>query len=392
MYRNARNNFAILILPVMGMALFSVSVFAESSGNSPAPSYVATGNPGAAKAFNPDVSVNFLGYARRGSNNSGQLIGRTSDVHDGFTFQEAEMQFFADVDPYFRANALFSLSPKEDVGLNHAVNPATPTGSPGFGLDPEEVFFESINLPMVAFRGGKFKAALGKHNTLHTHAYPFVDAPLINQDLLGGEGLNETGVSAAVLVPVSWFMEATVQGLNNNNAVLYNSANSGDITGVVQLRNLWDLSDDWTLEITPFGTTGKNQYASTSSLVGSDLIFKWRPAVGGKYNALIFANEYMQGHIGGNPAGENLGGIASWVQYQFAERWWVQGRGEFEGMNHSAGLPLKRKQSALLGFYPSEFSGFRLQYDHLVADNTTTEHAVTLQWNITIGAHPAHMY
>ena len=132
------------------------------------------------------------------------------------------------------------------------------------------------------------------------------------------------------------------------------------------------------------------------------MIYKWRPAEGGKYHAVIFANEFMYGDSpfqgfnvgppGSQQNGERFGGLASWIQYQFGERWWIQGRAEYSGITRSAGLPFQSKQSALLGFYPSEFSGFRFQLDHLVAQNSPTEYAGTLQWNITIGAHPAHTY
>lgn len=363
-----------------------------------------TAGAAAGKAFNPDVSVNFLGYGRRSTVNSGDEIGRTADVHNGFTFQEAEMQFFADVDPYFRANALFSLSPNaESERIDTSSGTPTLVKSPSFALDPEEVFFETTSFPVVTIRAGKFKAALGKHNTLHTHAFPFVDAPLINQDLLGSEGLNETGVSASALLPdVPWFMELTAQALNNSNEILYNSPNAGDVAAVVQLKNLWDLTDNATLEWSTYGTQGKNQVEDISRVWGSDLIYKWRPAVGGKYQALTWANEYMNGYSpvsgfvvgpsGAQGNGDHLDGLASWIQYQFAERWWIQGRGEHEGFVRSGTLPVRNKQSALLAFNPSEFSQFRIQYDHLTASNQSAEHAVTLQWNITIGAHPAHSY
>ncbi len=389
MSRSLSSKVAVLLCcGVGGSMLNSHFAFAEGgSGSGDATGAQPSGGGAASgKAFNPDVSVNFLGYARKGSVNTGDLIGRTSDVHNGFTFQEAEMQFFSDVDPYLKANALFSLSPSNS----------------SFGLDPEEVFFETTFIPMLTVRGGKFKAALGKHNTLHTHAFPFIDSPLINQDLLGREGLNETGLSVSALVPTPWFTEVTAQVFNNGNAVLYGSTNSGDVSGVVQLKNLWDLSDDWTTELNVYGTQGKNPLSLTSRAGGADLIFKWRPSEGGKYHALIFVSEYLAGlnpsngfNVGpstGQSNGERLGGIASWLQYQFGERWWIQGRVEFEGLNRSVTLPVRRKQSALLGFYPSEFSEFRLQYDHLLADRQPTEHAVTLQWNITIGAHPAHSY
>lgn len=342
------------------------------------------------KVFNPDTSVNFLGLMQHGT---GVSNDRTSPDHNGILLQEAELQFFADVDPYLRANALLSIA-QEDGGT-------------GYGIDPEEVFLETIDLPVVTLRAGKMKLALGKHNTLHTHAFPFIDAPLVNQRLLGDEGLNETGVSAAALLPFAWFSEFTLQGFSETNEDLFSISGaspsdvppSGRVGGLMNWRNLWDLSDDLTYELAAYGTRGKNAMNAFSTVWGADSIFKWRPSEGGKYHALVWASEYLNGNRRGlvdGTSGENiarLGGWASWLQYQFAERWWIQARAEKAGTPHSDALPTSRKYSALLGFFPSEFSGFRLQYDRQKdSDRERTDHTLALQFNVTIGAHPAHSY
>jgi hypothetical protein len=220
------------------------------------------------KPFNPDISVNFLGLVQGGDALSQD---RAADNHQGPSLQEAELQVFSDVDPYFTANALLSISPN---------------GAHDYSIDPEEVYVETTFLPSLTLRGGKFKAAFGKHNTLHTHAFPFLDAPLINQKLFGPEGLNEAGVSAAWMMPVPWFMELTGQALSNTNETFLNSPNAGDYLTVAQLKNLWDLSDDLTMEWSVYGAQGPNQFSANSSAYGSDLIFKWRPSSGGKYHAL----------------------------------------------------------------------------------------------------------
>src|SRR5262249_22687810 len=152
----------------------------------------------------------------------------------------------ADVDPYFHANALISLTQE--------------AGTTDFGVDPEEVYFETISIPLATFKAGKFKAALGKENQLHTHAFPFIDPPLINDILLGDEGLNEMGVSASVLLPAPWFMEVTAQGIGTNNDVLYNPSDSKQMAWLGEWRNLWDVNDDLTLEWNLFGTGGANQF------------------------------------------------------------------------------------------------------------------------------------
>ena len=347
---------------------------------------------GKGKAFNPDVSTNFLGLWRRGTGFSND---RFSSDRNGFSLQEAELQLFSDVDPYLRAVALFSIS-QED-------------GKTSFGIDPEEVYVETISIPAVTFRAGKFKMALGRHNQLHTHAFPFIDQPLINTRLFGAEGLNEAGVSASILVPTSWYTELILQAFGTNNDTLYGNQTvngvttqgaleSGQTGVLVHLKNLWDLSEDLTAELGVSGTTAKNQFARTTSVGEGDLTFKWRPAVGGKYHAWIWSTEYFDGNrVGFYDANGNstarLGGMASWVQYQFAERWWVQGRYEFVGAPRTPIEPIEHKQSALIGFFPSEFSGFRAQYDHVNnGPRGKADHALSLQYNITIGAHPAHAY
>jgi hypothetical protein len=164
----------------------------------------------------------------------------------------------------------------------------------------------------------------------------------------------------------------------------------------VRLKNLWDLSDSTTVELGVGGIRGESHAtkAASPSVKGSayegDLTLKWRPMEGGKYHAFVWSTEYLNGQ----PAGtERLGGIASWVQYQFDERWWIQGRAEKLGLPSNAANPAEQRQSALLGFFPSEFSGLRLQYDHVTGGTLgKTEHDVAFQWNFSIGAHPAHLY
>lgn len=332
------------------------------------------------KGFNPDIGVNFLGLFQGGTATSND---RTDGNHDGFSLQEAELQFSADVDPYLRGVALMSVSQE--------------AGTTEFGFEPEEVYAESISIPVVTIRGGKFKLALGKHNQLHTHAFPFVDAPLIHQQLLGDEGLNEVGLSTAVLIPVSWYSEIILQVFSPSNEDLFNSPSSRDVGGLARLKNLWDLTDDLTLELGLSGTMGKNQFDEFSSVIASDLTMKWRPAEGGKYHALIWSTEYLDGLRHGltdattSASAEKLGGLVTWLQYQMAERWWVQGRYEYVGIPHSNSISTETKQSALIGFFPSEFSGFRVQYDHNRSLGKS-DHTVALQMNVSIGAHPAHAY
>ncbi len=331
--------------------------------------------------FNPEIGANLLGLYQRGT---GLSDDRTVVPHNGFSLQEAEIQFSADVDPYLRASALLAIS-QEDGGTEYMA-------------EPEEIYVETLQLPGFTVKAGKFKLALGKQNQLHTHALPFIDGPLIHDILLGGEGLNESGVSLAYLVPLSWYSEIQLQAFSLNNEELFNSQDSGDMGGLVHLKNLWDLSDSLTFEMGLSGATGKNQFDENSSVYGADLTFKWRPVEGGKYQAVVWSTEYLAANRKGlldaatGESLEELGGIATWIQYQFAQRWWIQARHEAVGLPRPEAIPSREKQSALIGFFPSEFSGIRFQYDRDKTLGAPTDHTFSLQYNVSIGAHPAHMY
>jgi hypothetical protein len=373
-----------ILISIAFICSCTLTVFPARAQQGGTSSDTANAAKAAGKGLNPDIGVNFLGLFRK----SVQGNDPTSERPNGFHFQEAELQFSADVDPYLRAVALFSISEVETTGHGHE-----------FALEPEEVFAESIAIPAVTLRLGKFKAALGRHNVLHTHAFPFIDAPLVNEAILGEEGLNDVGASASALIPTPWFMELTLQGLGGGSEILYDSPDPNHLVGAAQLKNLWEVSEESTVEVNLFGTIGRNRFESQSHVLGTDLTFKWRPSVGGKYRSVAWTTEYLNGLVGGNtvgtaPAefGARLGGAATWLQYQFAERWWAQVRFEHLGFPREEGLEPVHKRSALFGFFPSEFSGFRLQYDHQTQADQPTNHALAFQWNVSIGAHPAHAY
>lgn len=351
---------------------FSASAFAEPL-------------PAVAKPFNPDISANFLGLYRNGTAYSND---RAVSPYNGLSLQEAEIYFSSNIDVYLKGVALFAMA--EEAGA--------------WVIEPEEVYIETLTLPYVTVRAGKFKLALGKHNQLHTHAFPFIDAPLAQQSIIGDEGLNVTAASASALIPLPWFSELTVQGFALANADLYGDPLGGQLPSsdksgfLARFRNLWDFGSDATVELGASGAQGKNAFDRSTTIVEGDLTLKWRPAVGGKYQAFAWSTEYLGANRRGRLDGAGnsdvkLGGISSYVQYQFAQRWWAQARAEILGLPRESTQPLFTKQSVLVGFFPSEFSGFRAQYDF---ENNRArdrkDHTFALQYNITMGAHPAHLY
>lgn len=344
----------------------------------------------------PNVSANGL-FLYRHSNFANQ---ETSTVRNGLDVQEVELSFYADVDPYSRLNLTLSVAPEYNL------DETTKRVHQEWKLEPEEAYAESNHIPWTTTKIGKFKAAFGKHNLLHSHAFPLVDAPLVNSRLLGDEGLNDVGVSAAVLVPVSWYSEWTMQALRGEgDNVAFNSANPDDAVGVGHWANLWDLSDSLTMEVGASYARGNNDLQGLTTIWGADLTFKARPLVGGKYQSWIVGGEYM-GRIleQQNEDPERSGGGYLWGQYQFAQRWAVAAR--YDRLETQTSQPevnpnaldnlVTNKESLGVSFFPSEFSFYRLNVSYADGPKSATgesvEKKIYLQANFTIGAHPSHSY
>ncbi len=371
-----------LVYGLIGLMLaYPFAEVAKAQGEAARPS-------SAVQSLNPDTSINFLTLYKQSKRKGSDR----TEPDGGFSLQEAELQFTANVDPYLRASILLSVHPaEEDATAGTASSGPAEPEEKSWAIEPEEVFLETIALPYVTIKAGRFHTALGRHNGLHAHAFPFIDAPLIHQNLLGEEGLTENGLSASALVPVPWFLEATVQAVQGDSPALFASQSASDGATVYRLRNLFELSDASTLDFGFSAAAGQNFYDSRSTVEGVDLTYKWRPISGGKYTALILAGEYLQGAIKGREEGAKQRGQAAWIQYQFAERWWIQARSEEADAPHQDSERL-RKNSALLAFYPSEFSGVRLQLDRTTGGGEKALDTVMLQGNLSIGAHPAHTY
>jgi len=254
----------------------------------------------------------------------------------------------------------------------------------------EEGFVTTLGLPYsLALKAGKFYAELGRHNLLHAHAFPFIDAPLVSERLLGEEGLNETGLGLSALLPLPWYAELNGQALNGDHE-LFASPKGRDLLYLGHLKNFWELGPSATLELGSSWAGGNNQEGHTSALAGVDLTLKWR-AAGPRTRALVWQSEYLRARSN-LPAGtEKQGGLYSLLQYQFARRWWAQARWDLVGLPRPRGAERAHRLSGLLALVPSEFSALRLQYSRLDEGGGGTDQ-VQMQYNFTIGSHPAHRY
>jgi len=329
---------------------------------------------GLSRTFNPAISVNglFQGTYRSRDNDDPNAAVKT-----GLKVQEIELQFSASVDKWLNANIRFTFEDDE--------------------FEIEEAFADVLLIDRLALRAGQFYSHFGKHNLLHQHQFPFIDAPLVNQEIFGEEGLLEVATGLNYLVPVPWYSELVLELLEGANNNLFNAPLNDDFAYLIHSKNLWDLDEDTTLELGGSYVVGKNGATggaanSQSQAAGANLTVKWKPAQRLRYQTLVWQTEYLGSWQEAGPAMPdiNKGGLYSYLQYQFQERWWAQGRYDYFGLHRSMGINEKHRYSALVGYVASEFSALRLQYSFL--DDLRDEHQLVLQLNFSLGSHPAHLY
>jgi len=379
-----------------------------------------TGLFGNSSASNPNISVVLDTKAYVSNLKNGQLEKRGVrgfttqglENHNGFNVKEAEVAFFAPVDPYFN---LYVLAP-----INES------------GIDLEEAYFVTTALPEgFQVKGGRFKSNTSRLNSQHPHAWDFADIALPYRAFLGPEAIGgENGIQITNLLPTSVYTLIGTEVLQGNNDLLFGrNSNKGPRAFTAFTKLAFETSENSTLLFGPwamFGSTTSDNVIQANSVSGNkyringdsqlyamEAYWKWKD---GK-QALSIQSEYMflrqHGSVEERLASDNsLVGPAGSIKreqdgfyiqslYQY-DRWRVGGRYDrlgifsdtFErnGINETySGKPWRA--TASLEFNPTEFTRIRAQFTH---DNSSRDGRVNnegiLQAIFTIGAHGAHAF
>jgi hypothetical protein len=355
----------------------SAATFSAPQGSANAPDGAAS------KVFNPDMAVigDFLGTAGRVHTDPANNITPAP----AFEMHESEASFQAVVDPYARAD--FFLSFGEE------------------GVNLEEGFVTLTSLPGgLLTKVGKMRAAFGKVNSLHNHVLPWADRPLVIKNLVGGEdGISDAGVSVAKLIPNSWlFLEATGQVFRGDSgspeSPLYQTSQRGQLSYVAHLRGYQDLSESTNLDLGASWSRGYNATGLpqdidnlTTRLIGFDATVRWKPLRRSIYHSFVGRSEVIWSSRE-QPDGLQSGmGYYVSGDYQFARRWFAGIR--FDGSDRAYDSSLHDSGgSAILTYWPSEFSQVRGQYRRTAYAIGPAANEFLFQFQFSIGAHGAHPF
>ena len=156
-----------------------------------------------------DVAADVLFYAGGSSERDAALSTIQGGAHDpnrrGFTLGQAEISLAGAVDPYFRG----------DMILTTAIDPVEGETI----VELEEAFLTTTSLPYnLQLEVGHFYTEFGLINPQHPHQWDWMDQPVINSRLFGGDGMRQTGLRASWIAPTPWFSELHF-GMQNANGI-----------------------------------------------------------------------------------------------------------------------------------------------------------------------------
>ncbi len=393
----------------------------------PPPPAPSGGGAGGANAFNPSISVILGGrYAQLDADPATYRIAGFMPAGDevgpgrrGFDLGESELTLSANVDPWFYANLTASITGDNTISV-------------------EEAFVKTLALPSgLSLKAGRFFSGIGYVNEVHSHAWDFVDQPLVYQAMFGGQ-LAQDGAQLKWLAPTDLFIELAAEtgdggqypgtrlagnGVNGGALLAHVGNDIGDSAswraGISWLsRRAEDRSFD---DVDANGAPVVDAFTGRSRTWIADAILKWAPHGNGNLRSFKLQGEYLQRTEDGQLAlattpqpltGDYHARQSGWyVQgvYQFLPRWRFGARYDsLDSGNVAIGLvqqgllPLTdfgalapaspSRVSAMFDWNPSEFTRLRLQYAWDEARASVRDQQLMLQYLYAIGAHGAHKF
>jgi hypothetical protein len=339
-----------------------------------------------AKLLNPDISLigDFIGTAGRNTVSP----SRSLELH------ESEVGLQAIIDPYARADAFISF------------------GETGVNIEEGYVTFTSLPAGLL-LKVGKMRAEFGKVNTIHNHALPFIDRPLVTNNLVGGEdGIDDAGISLSRFLPApkNWFLQGTAQVFRGDSSDVFTANRRQDASVVGHLRLYRDLGESTNIDLGASYARGHNTAGVgttfnpenfLTNLYSADATLRWKPLRRSIYHSFLLRNEFFwSARDQLSPLNvfqtQHAFGLYSDSEYRVNRRWTVGGRFDRSGRATNGSLT-DTGFSGILTYWPSEFSQIRGQYRYghlwdVPNDRFTNANEFLFQFLFVMGAHGAHPF
>jgi hypothetical protein len=387
--------------PAEAMAAADARAPEESAPEAVAPAD-ATGASGNANAFNPALSVVLDGqiathshdpeaYARAGF----PLVGEGGPSARGFALGESEMTLSSNIDDKFYGQLTVAVESED--------------GEDGIGV--EEAFVDANALPNgFALRFGRFLSNIGYLNSHHAHTDKFSDRPLAYQALLGNQ-YGDDGVQLRWVAPTDLYFELSGEVLRGQDFPAGGAGRGGTGTRTLaaHLGGEAGAESEWLFGVSALDARvdgGEDGFAGRNRLYVFDGTWKWAPQGNFKDGGWTLRAEYLREHRDGDyvdaldPAldqpwtGRRAGAYLEAV-YRLNRQWEAGYRydrlwADDDGPYASSFDP--NRHSAVLTWMNSEFSLLRLMYAHDRPLDDITDQSLTLQYQVSFGAHGAHKF
>ena len=372
-------------------------------------------------AFNPDIALVLSGtYADlQHDPNSYKIPGfpLTADASPGtrgFGLGESELAIYSNIDPDWYGMLTFSMAGDNTTSIENAFVQTTSLGN---GL---------------TVKAGRFFSGVGYLNEQHSHTWDFVDMPLPYQAFLGTQ-YKDDGLQVRWLAPTDMFMEFGGEWMNGSNFPAGGSGNNGRGAYAAYVHFGGDVgySNSWGAGISYLGTKSLDRttcvdtnsscttantdtFNGNTKLLIADLVWKWAPNGNDYDQNLRFQAEYLQNRndgqftpatstsaIGTQPYAGTSNGWYVQAAYQFIHGWRIGLRHDqlhadnpgaaFAGTTLDPQGYTPSRNSVMVDYTNSEFSRIRVQYNR--ADTgLVTDNEWYVQYIMSLGAHPAHMF
>ena len=357
---------------------------------------------GNANGFNPAISVILNGsysshsldpqhYARAGF----PVVGEGGPGPRGLSLGESEVSLASNIDDKFYGQ--LTLTAESEDGEDH--------------VGVEEAFIDTTALPNgFNLRLGRFFSDIGYLNSHHAHTDNFFDRPLAYQAFVGSQ-YGDDGAQLRWLAPTDLYFEVGGEIFRGNNY-----PGGGAEHGGAGVKTLFahaggdiGIESSWLAGLSMLKSSANGAadgFSGDSTLYIGDATWKWAPQGNFKDGGVTVRSEFFVDDRDGTAIdpiddgeplawhGARRGAYVEGV-YRFNRTWDIGYRvdklwADRDGPYASTFDPYRN--SVELTWRNSEFSLLRLQFSRDEPTADTTDKALTLQYQVSLGAHGAHKF